>query len=189
MISTFWIIMENYTYILMKLFSSRMLRAVKNGWESLVYHRLYKRNLEDFVKKLKDEYDKILKDRQEHLDYVKQNLENSTPKFKLLQEKQAELKKSQIRCMLVKKKIEERQKINQLKTEIRKKIFYGDIIEFAQSWIERRNYLETEKKLEELTIQEREWMKKVMDSTAELHRRQKMRNLEKNTFKMPFEVI
>lgn len=167
----------------------RNIRTIKNGYESITYHRLYKRTILDNVQKQKDEQDRILKAYQENIDSVKEGLELSTPKYKLLKEKRIELQQFQIRCMQMKQKIEERRKINQQKMEIQKKMFYAQIIALAKAWIERRDYLATMEKFEELSTQEREWMIKVMDSTEQLKQKKKMRKLNEDNCVISFGVI
>lgn len=169
-------------------FYLRSIRTIKNAYESIVHHRLYKRTIESNVKEQKDKYGHILKEYQDNIDTIVQNLEISTPKYKLLKEKKIELQLSQLRCMQLKRKIEERRRIDRQKLEIRKQMFYTQIVALARAWIERRDHLVSVKKLEELSNLEREWMIKEMESTEELQKKRKMSRLNRNISMTPLQV-
>lgn len=165
----------------------RDLRTIKNGYETLVYMKLYFEQKQADGKKEQDEQNRILKEYDDHIKQIREHLENNTPLYKVLKEKQVQLKKYNIECMQLRKQIEERKYINKQKMEIRRKIFNAQIVNFAKAWIERRDYLEAEKQLEELTLIERDLMKKVAESTELVQK--KMRESKKATFMVPIEVI
>lgn len=144
--------------------------------------------LQENVRKQKEEHDSIVKEYQEQMKYIRENLERSTPKYKLLKENQIELKTCQIRCMQLREKIREREKMDEQKRVIQVKIFQQQIIALAKAWIERRDYVEATSKLEALTVREREWMTKVMESTEQLKQKQKARSMKKNIFMTHIEV-
>lgn len=151
--------------------------------------RRYKLMLKDHVEKQKQEHENIVKDYQEHIDSVRLTLEKSSPQYQLLQEKKAELKRSKVRCLMLEASIKERKKINKQKMVIQQKLFYNQIVGFAQAWLDRKKYEETAKKLDEITVLEREWMDKVMHSKEELQNKQKMINSRKDNVRVPFEVF
>lgn len=118
-------------------------------------------------------------------------MERETPKFKLLQEKKVELRKIQVECKQLQHSIEERKQIIRERKEIRKKRFYAPIIALAKAWIDRRSYTERMRRWEAITLLEREWIEKVMDSTEQLKQKQKEKRFSSGkdeTMKNLFEV-
>lgn len=85
--------------------------------------------------------------------------------------------------MQLERRIVELKDSNKQKAEIKRKLFYNAIVEFARSWMARRRYLEATAQLREAAMREREYMVKLTEVTETLKRKQTenfLRNQAKN---------
>lgn len=159
----------------------RQVDSLPLNQQSLINQRLYKKHLTEKVRQYQEETDRIIDEYSRYIEDCKEKFKLTNPTYKILQAKRTELKQNKIRCMDLERKIIELKDVNKQKMEIKQKLFYSDIVEFIQNWMNRRKHLETVELLREATMKEREYMLKLTEATEMLKRKQADRFLRNQT--------
>ncbi|CAG9829734.1 unnamed protein product [Diabrotica balteata] len=147
--------------------------------ESLIFQKSHIECITEKAKMRKEECDTILRKYTEQLESRTKHLEETNPTFKVLRELQVELRKEQFNIKMLKFKRKQQTWIEETKSKIKQKLYYQDFILFAKAWLEKKNYDESIKRLQELSIREKELMKKLLKFNEEFKEKQKYRNARK----------
>ncbi|KAJ8917852.1 hypothetical protein NQ315_010765 [Exocentrus adspersus] len=147
--------------------------------EGLINQQLYKNLFSEKIKTYQEDADKIIDEYEQHIQNCKEKLELTNPTCRILQAKRTELKQCKIRCMDLQQKIVDLKRINRDKIEIRRKLFYSDIIKLVQYFVFKRKYLNAIRDLEEETKKEKEYLKKLSDITELLKQKDMRMHLTK----------
>ncbi|KAG5892864.1 hypothetical protein JTB14_022184 [Gonioctena quinquepunctata] len=130
--------------------------------ESILTHRLYNKYLEENLKEHKKKVETMTEEYSLHYQQCREKLEQN-PAYQYLLQKRIELKKCKIDCLMLQQKIIQRKKINKQKIDIRRKLFYANIISFAEAWLKRRDMLAVMKEYEEVKEKEKQCMIKYLE--------------------------
>lgn len=139
----------------------------------------YNTLLKEKVECMRQENAAVLDQYRQHYDSVKAGLEKNSDKYKVLKEKEIELKKVQFRVFMLQARINEQKEIKKKRREIQQQIFYNFWIRFAKAWLDNRKYEIDLQKLREVTAKREELMKKYLESCERLKEAQRAAALRK----------
>ncbi|VEN64173.1 unnamed protein product [Callosobruchus maculatus] len=154
------------------------LESLKETFEvnsmSVIIHNEHEKCVMDQVKEMKERTNDLLDRYSNHIDECKEELENDNPECKILHDLTVQKKKVKLDCLLLEEKIKQ----IQYKNRVLEEVSYKQIIDFSKSWLERRLFEEKKKTLKQLKLEQKNWLRKLMEVTERSKYNQKMRYIK-----------